>query len=81
MRITNNTRINQNRESILCAEDQRNETDNFELKKGSIIDSYDIDRIILDKPRNITNNTDYLGPISPDTFMLLERVLSDGSGK
>ncbi|PIK13510.1 hypothetical protein [Halobacteriovorax sp. JY17] len=72
--------VNQDVESIQVAGDRANKVDYVELRQGTIIDSYDIDRVILEKPRGTVNLTDYLGSISPDTFILLERVLGDGSG-
>ena len=60
--------------TIQLAMDRNNKVDYVELLEGSIIDSYDIDKIIFKQPHTHLNESFYL-----NTFML-SRVLGDGSG-
>ena len=71
--------VNKEVESIQLAFDRNNKVDYIELIEGSVIDSYDIDKLIIKNPALHKNSTDYLKKQKLDTDFLLKRVLSDGS--
>lgn len=72
--------VNREVESIQLAFDRNNKVDYIELLEGSVIDSYDIDKIILKKPALYRVPTDYFKKQKLHTDFLLKRVLGDGSG-
>ncbi len=65
-------------EFIQLALDRRNKIDYIELLEGTVIDSYDIERLILKKPTSQFPLNDLLDQIN--SKLILSRVMGDGSG-
>jgi hypothetical protein len=63
-------------ESIQLASDRANKVDYVELLEGAVIDSYDIEKVILNNqtsPKSLNLN-------HFDSMFMLTRVMGDGSG-
>jgi hypothetical protein len=67
-------------ESIQLAFDRDNKVDYIELLEGSVIDSYDIEKVILQKPSSRILSDDSLNSSHFNSAFMLKRVMGDGSG-
>lgn len=65
-------------DTIQFALDRENKVDYVELLEGSVIDSYDIDRVIFKK--NNTSSSNSFGLSDFNSTFMLSRVMGDGSG-
>jgi hypothetical protein len=67
-------------ESIQLAFDRDNKVDYIELLEGSVVDSYDIEKVILKNPASKILSEDSLSSNHFNSIFMLARVMGDGSG-